>query len=135
MGRAFIAYAREDEDFMSKLRSALEAEGVDVWTDQDISRTDDDWKRTVERNIGSACCVIVLFSPTAKNSRFVNGEHELARASEKPVFRVFVRGKKAVDAIPFDWLGANFIDVRGLKAGEWNEREVGLLVADVKKLC
>ncbi len=135
MGRAFIAYAREDEDFMSKLRTALKEKGVDVWTDQDISRTDDDWKKTVECNIRSACCVIVLFSPTAKNSRFVNGEHEFARASEVPIFRVFIRGEKTVDAIPFDWLGANFVDVRGKKAGEWNEKEVDLLVADVKRHC
>lgn len=135
MGRAFIAYAREDEDFMSMLRTALKEKGVEVWTDQDISRTDDDWRRTVERNIRSACCVIVLFSPTARKSRFVNGEHELARASGVPIFRVLVRGKKAADAVPFDWLGAQIIDARGPEPGEWNQNEVDLLVADVQKLC
>ena len=92
MSHVFIAYSRDDAAVMRDLRSGIQSRGFKVWTDEDLSRTDPDWERTIRKKIRGACCVVGLFSPTACKSRWVKGELTYAEARRVPVLCVLVEG-------------------------------------------
>jgi TolB-like protein/Tfp pilus assembly protein PilF len=57
----FISYKAEDRRRLQALVEALQADGYSVWWDQHIG-TGDDWRQTIERQLGLAKCVIVAWS-------------------------------------------------------------------------
>jgi hypothetical protein len=77
MRDVFISYARDDRDRAAELARALEARGLSVWWDREIppGRAFDE---VIEEALGSARCVLVLWSEQSVSSRWVRAEASAA---------------------------------------------------------
>ena len=82
MADIFISYAREDLDRARRLASALESRGWSVWWDRRIV-AGETFDRTIERELESARCVVVLWSKDAIESEWT--KNEASAAAERNV--------------------------------------------------
>lgn len=73
----FISYAREDRDHADKLSSALEARGWSVWWDPRIP-AGQSFDETIERELETADCVVVMWSKHSILSEWVKNEASAA---------------------------------------------------------
>jgi serine/threonine-protein kinase len=85
MSDVFVSYKAEDRRRVQPLVSALEAEGLTVWWDAQIGGGDE-WRRSIERELDSAKCVLVMWSKrsTGPEGHFVRDE--ASRAMERGVY-------------------------------------------------
>jgi hypothetical protein len=81
----FISYAHEDKETAERLSKVLENRGWSVWWDLYIS-PGSKYRQTIERQLATARCVIVLWSTAANASDFVQDEagHALDRGVLAP---------------------------------------------------
>jgi hypothetical protein len=80
----FISYARPDVAAAEDLERALEQEGWTVWRDVAIP-AGEDLRQTIERELGSAGCVLVLWSRASVASQWVCAEASTAGKRLLPV--------------------------------------------------
>jgi tetratricopeptide (TPR) repeat protein len=73
MSKIFISYAREDQAVTELLAKALSDQGWSVWWDREI-KTGTTWARAIERQMGIADCIIVLWSKSSVDSEWVRIE-------------------------------------------------------------
>ena len=107
----FLSYSRDDVSIMMRIRKELEDEGIGVWTDEGLVPGTESWKRDIERAIKGALGFVVLLSPTAKQSLWVERELGFARVHEIKIFPVLVHGEPS-NAIPIELINAQWIDIR-----------------------
>jgi hypothetical protein len=79
MSDIFVSYASEDRAAAQKLAKALEARGWSIFWDRTIP-TGKTWRETIGKELGSARCVVVLWSKTSVDSDFVLDEAGAAKA-------------------------------------------------------
>jgi hypothetical protein len=81
MADVFISYAREDRLAAQKVAETLKRHGWSVWWDSEIppGKT---WDEMIERELGSASCVVVLWSATSLAKSWVKAEAAEALARE-----------------------------------------------------
>lgn len=96
---------------MCKVRDDLRAVGLQVWTDEGIEPGTVSWKEAIEKAIRQTHMVVVLLSPDANDSIWVQREIDYAEVRHKPIIPVLISGQPR-DAIPFALAGSQFIDVR-----------------------
>lgn len=77
MADVFISYAKEDRESASRLADALAACGWSVWWDQHL-RSGTGFDRVIEAELEAARCVVVLWSPRARESQWVRNEASAA---------------------------------------------------------
>lgn len=82
-GHIFISHASADDDFVKKLRIALEESGIPVWVDSRKLRGGDKLAPEIETAIAQAPQVIVVLSPNTINSPWVRREIQQALQVEK----------------------------------------------------
>ncbi|MEZ5895860.1 MAG: SUMF1/EgtB/PvdO family nonheme iron enzyme [Parvularculaceae bacterium] len=80
MADVFISYSREDRDMARHVANSLEAEGFSVWWDA-VLRAGETYDETTERNLRSAGAVVVLWSKTSANSKWVRAEATVGERS------------------------------------------------------
>jgi hypothetical protein len=87
----FISYSRKDSEYVRHLAYALEREGLSVWLDERIDYGTK-WPRVLEEKIDKCGAFIVVMSPNAKDSEWV--QKELARAlhKKKEIFPLLLEG-------------------------------------------
>lgn len=73
MADIFLSYSRDDIDRVRPLVTALERDGFSVWWDSDIS-PGQKFEETIDREIQSASCVLVVWSLTSVASQWVKNE-------------------------------------------------------------
>ncbi|MBD3648501.1 MAG: tetratricopeptide repeat protein [Pseudomonadales bacterium] len=73
MADIFISYAREDFDRVKPLATALQGEGFSVWWDDHLS-PGDRFEETIDLEIQAATCIVVVWTRTSVNSRWVKNE-------------------------------------------------------------
>lgn len=73
MNEIFISYASEDRAQAQKLATALRVQGWDVWWDREIP-LGKAFDEVIEKAIGQAKCVLVLWSSTSVGSEWVRNE-------------------------------------------------------------
>jgi hypothetical protein len=81
----FISYARIDRPFARRLADALEARGWSVWWDYRNLRGGQHFHRIIEEAISTARVVVVVWSKTSIESRWVRDEATLALEEDKLV--------------------------------------------------
>ena len=73
MADVFISYARADKARVAPLVAAIEARGWSVWWDPEIS-PGQEFDRQIARELEMAAAVLVIWTPTSVESRWVRGE-------------------------------------------------------------
>lgn len=107
----FLSYSRQDSDIMRRLSHNLRAGGFRVWTDETLKPGEESWKRAIESAIEASQCVVVLLSPGAKQSEWVERELDYARAQKRLIFPILAKGTEQ-DAIPFSLIRSQRADIR-----------------------
>jgi len=73
MADVFISYARVDKARVAPLVAAIEAQGWSVWWDPAIA-PGQEFDRQITKELESAAAVLVVWTPTSVESRWVRGE-------------------------------------------------------------
>ena len=76
--RVFISYSHADGDFVARLRTDLEARGVDVWLDAKSILVGDSISDAVERALTSAGFVCLVLSANSVTRPWVQREYRTA---------------------------------------------------------
>lgn len=106
MGYAFISYCRADIDYVRKLAAFLRGNGVDVWLDFHTP-TGERWRHLVCRKIDECSAFVLVMSPAADQSSWVDEEIDRARIEGKPIMPLLLAGRPV-----FGLSGAQYVDVR-----------------------
>jgi TolB-like protein len=125
MSDVFVSYKAEDRRRVQPLVAALEADGLSVWWDAQIGGGDE-WRRSIEQQLESAKCVLVVWSKrsTAPEGRFVRDE--ASRAMDRGVY-LPVRIDNV--RLPLGFGETQAISLSGWKSRADDERFLSVLVA------
>jgi hypothetical protein len=103
MADLFLSYSRADHTRAGAVAQALETGGRDLWWDRKLA-TGEDYAQVIEREIGSARCVVVAWSATARDSLWVRAEANEALDQEKLVQINFDGAKLPLPFTILHWL-------------------------------
>ncbi len=92
MAHIFISYSKQDIDFTRYLRTMLEAEGYAVWVDEARLTPSARWWKAIEQNIVTCSAFVVVMSPNAYESDWVEREILLAEKEKRPIIPVLLAG-------------------------------------------
>lgn len=92
MAHIFISYSKQDSEFVRYLRALLEAEGFDVWFDDELNPGDDWWDR-LEAQVKACAAFLVVMSTNSRGSKWVQRELLLAENRKIPVIPVLLSGE------------------------------------------
>jgi len=67
MSDIFVSYKKTDQEFVRPIVEFLQSAGWSVWWDTRLN-VGEQWDLTIEREIMSAGCVVVVWSPESKDS-------------------------------------------------------------------
>lgn len=114
MPSLFVSYSRKDKAFADRLVTDLVSASFDVWRDTErITPGTPNWERTIRDAIGSAAALVLVASPDALASEFVQGELSIARHHDLPVFPIWAAGDAWINCVPLDMLKVQYVDGRG----------------------
>ena len=82
MPDVFVSYSREDQAVARSYAEGFEAEGISVWWDQSLN-PGEAFDQVTERALDEAKAVVVLWSKTSVNSRWVRAEATQANANNR----------------------------------------------------
>lgn len=95
MNRVFVSYSRRNKTFAERIARDLSDAGLDVWIDFRQIHAGELWKEEIFRGIRRSEIVLVLLSPDAVESQWVQLEVQTARELNKLIIPVMV-----VEALP-----------------------------------
>jgi hypothetical protein len=87
----FVSYDHADGVYVGKLVEHLHAHGLDVWSDAAVGYGDK-WLPAVQDGLDGCAAFVVVMSPAAKESEWVNREVLHARDTGKRVFPLLLSG-------------------------------------------
>lgn len=91
MARIFLSYARADgKTAATRLRSELERAGFEVWRDIEDMQGGQAWKDQLRKSLRQVDGVIVLLTPAAVSSKYVEWEWENALTLEKRIIPLMI---------------------------------------------
>jgi hypothetical protein len=93
MSDVFLSYTRVDNDLMQRVKGKLTAGGIKVWTDESLIPGTKDWEDDIEKAIWGAHAFVVVMTPDAKRSQWVNNEISFADQAGVTIFPLLGRGK------------------------------------------
>lgn len=91
MTHIFISYSRQDQTYAQQIKSALTTRNLPYWMDERIDPGDDWWDK-IDGAIAGCAGMVVIMSPAAKTSRWVQREILLAEDRGKAIFPVLIAG-------------------------------------------
>ena len=109
--QVFLSYSRQDSQQMQVVYRALTDAGLTVWTDEGLAVGTHSWQNAIEQAVNDAECVVVLMSPDAKLSKWVNIEVNYALEIGLDVLPVLIRGQRR-QAVLFSLWDAQYEDGR-----------------------
>jgi hypothetical protein len=107
MSHVFISYSHQDSTYAHALAEALQQAGFDVWIDGRIDYGTA-WPRVIQEHLDSCAAFIVVMTPRAYESDWVQNELNRAKRKKKPIFPLLLEGEEP-------WLSVEatqYIDVR-----------------------
>jgi hypothetical protein len=120
----FLSYSRKDSPTMGIIRDNLRMLGFNLWIDIEYLRPGTpQWERAVKRAVGKSDGMLVLCSPFAEKSDWVNREVHMARVADKPIIPVLIAGEEW-ESIPASLMGDQYCDMRGRSVAERSFREL-----------
>ena len=91
--QVFISHATKDAQFAHRLADDLQRLGVQVWIAPESIRPGEGWVRAIERGLAESSHVVVVLTPAALESKWVEKETDIAIARER---------KGRIEVIPLD---------------------------------
>ncbi len=98
MSHVYIAFSREDQAYARQLADRLQRAGVDVWIDDRIDYGVH-WWRTIADAIRACAAFVLIMSPDAEHSSWVEREIAVAQRAGKPLFPLLLRGRTLTPVI------------------------------------
>ncbi|MBX3064062.1 MAG: toll/interleukin-1 receptor domain-containing protein [Anaerolineae bacterium] len=124
----FISYSRKDTPFVNRLIANLEQAGISVWIDNHDIRNDvRNFEREIRKALKASFVVILIASPSALESEYVQGELDIVRERDIPLLILWIDGQYYTDCVPLFLTRRSFIDCRGEKYEEQIPRIVSEL--------
>jgi hypothetical protein len=87
----FISYSHHDSDSASLMREHIKGAGMEVWMSEHSLQLGQEWSKEIDENIRSAFALVVVITPDAKASEYVNYEWSFAVGAGVPVFPVLLK--------------------------------------------
>jgi formylglycine-generating enzyme required for sulfatase activity len=103
MSHIFISYSKKNKDYARAFADHLEANGFDVWIDDEIDYGDS-WERKMFKAIDDCVAFVVIMTPEAYESDWVLRECEYASRRNKPQFPVLRDGEEFPRYMTHQWL-------------------------------
>lgn len=91
MVHIFISYCRQDRNYARDLAESIRTIGFDVWIDDRVDYGQQ-WWQTVIDGIQESVALVVLMSPEAERSEWVEREILVAQRQSKPIVPLLLRG-------------------------------------------
>jgi hypothetical protein len=107
----FLSYSRSDAEMMRRVSEDLRGEGFRLWNDEQLEPGTDSWKTAIQNALENSATVVVLLSPDAKKSEWIERELDYARAQQVPIIPVIIRGDTQ-SAVPFLLISVQRADMR-----------------------
>ena len=107
----FLAYSHQDIDLMERLYAHFEDAGFGVWAAKGLEPGTPSWTSAIEQAIQQARCMVVILSPDAKSSQWVNNEIHYAQLVNLHIFPVLAKGDVG-GAVPLNLLTSQWVDIR-----------------------
>ena len=104
---------------------ALTDAGLSVWTDEGLAVGTHSWENAIEQAIKEAEFMVVLMSPDAKQSKWVNIEVKYGLGIGLHVLPVLIRGELQ-ESVLFSLYDTQFEDARGDLPGACEQLMVSL---------
>ena len=123
MGHVFISYSRQNIDKMRRINGALRTAGFFTWTDEKLIPGTPDWQTAIEKALENADALVAIFTPEAKQSRWVREELNYAEAYDVRIFPLLAAGSKAT-SVPFGFITAQWVDITQEESHEIGMREL-----------
>lgn len=101
----FLSYATEDREWIADLRNSLQAEGINIWWDQDIL-LGQDWRTEIDKHLEASHAVLTCWSEQSVSSKSVAEEASNAQSTNKLVHVRFSDIK-----LPFGFAGTQHLDL------------------------
>jgi len=124
MAQVFISYSRQDAAKARQVAKALEAEGYDIWWDEDLP-AHRAYSKEIRDNLEAAKAVVVLWSNSAADSEWVIAEADLARNNKKIVQATL---DDVIPPLPFNQI--QFAELKGWrgnrKAAPWRKLDASV---------
>lgn len=105
----FISYSRRDAAIARRIYADLRQAGLLVWMDDQLTPGTPSWQQALESAIRMSGCVVVILTPDARKSEWMEREISTAMTHKVPIFPVIARGDE-FSAVPFalstyQWIG------------------------------
>lgn len=108
MSHIFLSYSHKDQEYTQKLVEELRNKGIEVWFDKDSIRTGDQWSLSIKEAVQASSAMVVIMTPSAKQSSWVREEIGVALSCAKPIFPLLLKGTV------FTWLSdLQYLDISG----------------------
>ncbi len=111
--QVFISHAHQDAEMARRLAHDLEAEGYAIWIAPDSIRPGEKWAEAIGRGLDSSGLFLLLMSPEAVASKWVNTETniaiELNHEGEMQLYPLLLRACR----VPALWRAYQRISLRG----------------------
>jgi formylglycine-generating enzyme required for sulfatase activity len=88
----FISYSHHDQAYVRALENDLRQHGFGVWIDERIDYGER-WFRTVVQALRASAACLVVMTPQAEQSEWVEREVQLALQEKKPIFPLLLDGR------------------------------------------
>ncbi|MBC8098208.1 MAG: toll/interleukin-1 receptor domain-containing protein, partial [Armatimonadetes bacterium] len=117
----FLSYSTLDHGIMHNVTKTLNAAGLQVWVDkQYLTPGDPSWRRAIQDAIERSRCVVVILSPDAKQSKWVEAELDYAESQHKKIFCILARGDRTSSAL-LGYTLAQWVDIQRGYDAEMNK--------------
>lgn len=103
---------------MRRVRNYLSSIGITVWTDESLEPGTPTWTFAIDQEIRRASAMVVVLSPDAKASPWVENEVALAQTCGTRIFPLLARGDEST-AISFRLIAYQYVDARTVRFRGW----------------
>lgn len=120
MALFFISYSKLDgTQYAHELKDRVEMAGLPTWMDTKDIATGKEWREVIKNAIETSICVIVVLTPGALDSRWVNHEWSMAKGANKAVIPILFEkvDEKILDKDPISQI--QYRDFTQLQSRDW----------------
>ena len=89
--RIFVSHCHRDNNWSDPFVAEIQSAGFDVWYDRQNLQIGEQWVKVIEEELTTCNLFIVLLSPDAWASHWVQEEFRLAFASKKPIIGIKIK--------------------------------------------